>query len=75
MTTKLSKGKACRHDRNSWLIASGYYEWCYVCGALRKMEQMKDINGVYPTSKWVKPTGDKDNNPFSKLSPLPKKKR
>lgn len=60
------KKERCKHERNSWLIASGYYEWCYVCGAIRTMEKMDKVNGVYPTSKWCKPTGDKENNPYDK---------
>ena len=58
----MSKNIRCRHERNSWLIAGGYYEWCYVCGAFRKMKHNKG-NSVSPNGKWIKPTGDKNNNP------------
>ena len=56
----------CRHERHSWLIADGYYEWCFVCGAFRSMKQVSGENAVTPSSKWCKPTGDKNNNPFNK---------
>lgn len=59
--TLINKAK-CRHERNSWLIANGYYEWCFVCGALRTMRMTPDA--CVPTSKWCKPTGDRKNNPW-----------
>jgi len=56
----------CRHERNSWLIYNGFIEWCYVCGAFREMKFLKD-DGVCPNTKWVKPSGDKNNNPYKQL--------
>jgi hypothetical protein len=53
----------CRHERHSWLIAGGYYEWCYVCGAFRGLKHIKD-NVYSPDSKWFKPSGDKNVNPW-----------
>ena len=61
----------CRHDRNSWLLASGNIEWCFVCGAWRKMGHVSSTE-VIPLTHWVKPSHDRDNNP---AVPLPLKKR
>jgi hypothetical protein len=61
------KKERCRHERNSWLIAGGYYEWCFVCGAIRRMRKIKGMeNGVTADSKWCKPTGNKEDNPYEK---------
>ena len=35
------KNKRHRHENTSWLIANGNYQWCYQCGAIRKMKQME----------------------------------
>lgn len=61
------KKPRCRHERNSWLIGGGYYEWCYVCGAFRKMSKI-GTNRVVPAGVWIRPTGDKDKNPYEKLN-------
>lgn len=53
----------CRHERNSWLIAGGSYEWCYVCGAIRRMMKIPLTNGVTSDSGWLRPTGDAEHNP------------
>ena len=53
----------CRH-RKSWIVCGGYIEWCYECGALRKMKHIKD-NQFAPNSYWANPTGG-DENPFDK---------
>ena len=58
----------CNH-RSTWLIAAGYYEWCYQCGALRKMSKDNiDIptsttgpESVYPKSQWLKPVAGGKN--------------
>lgn len=52
----------CRH-RRTWLIAYGYYNWCYECGALQKME-VKEPNSVYPVTLWTNPTGKGGENPW-----------
>ena len=62
MTSEI-KNKRHRHEATSWLIANGYYEWCYQCGAIRRMEKMEKINGVYPVSNWCKPQKE---NPYEK---------
>lgn len=54
-----------RHERNSWLIAGGWIEWCYQCGAWRQMQRMAP-NGVSPAGKWQKPTGIDGPNPALK---------
>lgn len=54
----------CRH-RESWLIASGNYEWCYQCGAIRTMRET-GIAQVSPLSPWCKPTGPRGDNPWAK---------
>ncbi len=56
----------CRHERNSWLIAGGHVEWCFVCGAWRYMKKVGP-NAVTradpPHDKWNKPSGDPKINP------------
>lgn len=51
----------CRH-RQSWLIAGGVWEWCYCCGAIRRMKHIRE-NAVAPDSTWVKPVGERGENP------------
>jgi len=58
---------SCKHSSNSWLIGGGYAEWCYVCGAYRGMQKVEGENAVSARTNWIKPTGDKNNNPFDKL--------
>lgn len=51
--------KPCRH-RQTWIICSGMNEWCYVCGALRRLQLSK------VSSPWCLPTQDpKADNPYS----------
>lgn len=57
----------CRHERNSWLIAGGYVEWCYVCGAFRRLKPIEYQHGRIPTKfasdgPWHRPSGDPDVN-------------
>lgn len=54
--------KPCRH-RRTWLIAGGYHEWCYECGALRRME-VAPPNSCYPVTRWTRPTGIGGDNPW-----------
>ena len=64
-----------RHERKSWLIAGGWIEWCYVCGAWRMMRQV-DSTGVCPDGPWNKPSGDPSVNPaMAELSSLRTEKR
>ena len=58
--------KRCRHERNSWIIG-GVAEWCYVCVAYRGLRWNPTGDGVEARTNWVKPTGDRDNNPYEKL--------
>jgi hypothetical protein len=60
--------KNCKHQY-FWIMAGGFLCWCYVCGALRKMKLHPTRNESYPVGRWIKPTGDKDNNPSDKLDP------
>ena len=53
------KKKRCSH-RKTWIIAGGYYEWCYSCGALRKMKLIEGNAGA-PASKWIRPVGNGEN--------------
>jgi len=62
----------CRH-RRTWFIGSeeARYEWCWVCGALRKHGNIKIKYGkmrlvteyLKPCSRWLRPTGDGGDNP------------
>jgi hypothetical protein len=63
---KTKKKSRCRHERNSWIIGGGAYEWCYVCGAFRRL-QIISGNESEPYGKWIRPSGDKGNNPTSQL--------
>ena len=55
--------RPCRH-RHTWLLASGLIEWCYECGAVRKMQRIHDTNAVCPLGKWAKPVGAGGENPY-----------
>ncbi len=58
----------CRHERSSWMITcegDGIAEWCYVCGAYRGLIRIGDA--YHPRTRWVRPTGDRNNNPSDKL--------
>jgi hypothetical protein len=55
----------CRH-RDSWLIAGGNYEWCYRCGALRRMQET-GIAQVTPQSVWCRPVGPRGENPWPRF--------
>ena len=62
--------KLCRHYR-TWLIADGYYEWCYECGALRGMK-MKSPTVLTSRTYWQRPVGVGGENPIG-LKILPGK--
>lgn len=63
---------SCRH-RDTWLIASGYLEWCWRCGALRELFYDKDYT-LIPTSYWVRPTAT-GKNPYDKWKKRSEKHR
>ena len=50
----------CRHSA-SWILFGGDAEWCYVCGAIRRLKPIGPNSSV-PATRWAVPTGDKDNN-------------
>jgi hypothetical protein len=54
----------CRHERNSWLIAGGYIEWCFACGAWRQLIQIGGKLHSAEKGKWYKPSGDPKVNPW-----------
>jgi hypothetical protein len=56
----------CRHERNSWIIGS--IEWCYVCGSFRRLYVLAEK--CIPRTKWIKPSGDKNNNPTKQLESI-----
>jgi hypothetical protein len=60
------KMERCRHERNSWIVAGGRGEWCYVCGSYRGLELVGE-NIAKPRTAWIRPTGDRDDNPADKL--------
>lgn len=57
----------CRHER-SWLIAGAEYEWCWLCGALKRLAPVEgSTNAVKSASGWARPTGDRNApNPYGK---------
>lgn len=54
----------CRH-RNSWLLAGGLIEWCYECGAFRKMRRTNDLTILAVGSCWAYPVGRGNPNPWN----------
>lgn len=71
MTVNDIQKRRCRHERHSWLLSGGggrTLEWCYVCGALRPLHEVPGTHILEPSGKWLRPTGDPDNNPFDKWS-------
>jgi len=56
----------CRH-RKSWIMCSGWLEWCYECGAVRQLEQIEGTNGSRTKSGWIKSVGKGGENPYKKL--------
>lgn len=53
----------CRH-RKSWIICGGYAEWCYQCGAWRRLRLVEgETNVSTPAGKWTRPTGPDGPNP------------
>lgn len=63
----------CRHTK-SWFLAMGRYEWCYECGAIRRLCPSSDGQN-YSTveTQWTPPTGKGGRNPFPMKSVKPKK--
>ena len=55
----------CRH-RRTWILGMGY-EWCYVCGAYRRLEPITG-NSAVPITAWCVPTGDSQRNPYAQWS-------
>lgn len=55
------KTERCRHSK-IWIIAGGYWTWCYACGAIQK-NRVEPPNISIPVSKWIKPVGKEGNNP------------
>lgn len=53
----------CRHSNHSWLICGGLIEWCYRCGAFRKMKHLHET-AVAPDGAWARPTGPDGENPW-----------
>jgi hypothetical protein len=52
------KPKRHRHEQSMWLIAGGYWFWCYQCGAVR----LNPAKSGDPT-RWQKPSGIGGPNP------------
>lgn len=57
----------CRHNK-MWVIAGGYWYWCYECGAIREAQASETDNGTYPIGPWIKPVGKGGENPYDKLT-------
>jgi hypothetical protein len=51
----------CRH-RTSWILGSSY-EWCYRCGAFRRL-RATGLTSMVPVTTWCRPTGPNGDNPF-----------
>jgi hypothetical protein len=50
------------HRRNSWFVANGTIEWCYMCGAFRYLNKTPEEHG-----KWQRPSGIGGANPIMKV--------
>jgi hypothetical protein len=62
----------CKH-RDTWLVCGAWGEWCYRCGAFRGMSHVKGKeNSVTSRTTWVRPVGEKGDNPYSKMRTLKK---
>jgi hypothetical protein len=61
------KKQYCRH-RAMWIIAGGYWSWCYECGAIQQ-NRVIEPNACVPVTNWVKPVGKGGENPHDKLKP------
>lgn len=55
--------KRCRHN-GTWIIG-GFAEWCYECGAYRKLRGVGTTT-VTAASHWLRPVGIGGANPFEK---------
>ena len=55
----------CNH-RYNWIVGGGTGLWCYVCGAYRGMESPYG-GALVPRTPWIKPSGNKLDNPTQKL--------
>lgn len=54
----------CRHY-HSWILSGGRLEWCYECGALRKLKMLSNEPSVSaPDGPWVRPVGKNGPNPW-----------
>ena len=57
-----------RHSK-SWLISGGTLEWCYECGAIRRLRIRNSDEGTHysePIERWTKPAGIGAENPAMK---------
>ena len=57
----------CRHSNHSWLIAGGLIEWCYRCGAFRRLRITGDVT-LSVDGAWAIPTGRDGKNPWDTYS-------
>lgn len=53
----------CRHSDHSWLICGGLIEWCYRCGAFRRMDLVNRTTFA-PAGAWALPSGPEGANPW-----------
>lgn len=51
----------CKH-RQYWVIAGGWWLWCYQCGAIRPMRRTTPTISE-PAGGWTRPTGPGGENP------------
>lgn len=54
--------KPCRH-RKAWVISG--LEWCYQCGAFRRLGVDTVSHKLCVMSTWCKPTGTRGKNPYA----------
>lgn len=50
-----------------WIIAGGYWYWCYECGAIREAQRVNIGSDSHPVGPWIKPVGKGGENPSDKL--------
>lgn len=53
---------SCKH-RKTWIAGAGFIEWCFECGAIRRLKRMEG-NKCAPSSRWACPVGKGGANPY-----------
>ena len=55
--------KRCKHSRTCLTGGAIVYEWCYECGAIRRLVEIS-ANRFDAATYWIRPVGKGGENPF-----------